>query len=313
MHNNYESPRLGVSTKTSCEVEQVLIAGVGRSGTTWAAEIINYDNRYRDLFEPFLPAEVPEASAFEYLQYLHPEDPNPVLRKQAELIISGKLRNPWTDRGTGADLENDRILIKDIRCNLMLGWLKKAHTKLKILIMVRHPLQVVDSWRELGWGIEYGGKRGDLEAVLSQPNLLEDFPLIGEMASEVNMQDFVERTVFLWGISHYVPMQQLSDTNVYTLFYENLVRQPATEACSMMNFLGRPFCVEQIEPVFSRLSATNFQHRPKDISREELTMGWLSRFTSPQIKRTKYILEMLELDQLYDDLGNPTRASLFAA
>ena len=31
----------------------VFISGVGRSGTTWLTELINYNHRYRILFEPF--------------------------------------------------------------------------------------------------------------------------------------------------------------------------------------------------------------------------------------------------------------------
>ena len=33
----------------------VLIAGSGRSGTTWLSEILNYNNDYRSIFEPFYP------------------------------------------------------------------------------------------------------------------------------------------------------------------------------------------------------------------------------------------------------------------
>ena len=35
----------------------IFIAGIGRSGTTWVAETINYFNEFRILFEPFFPAK----------------------------------------------------------------------------------------------------------------------------------------------------------------------------------------------------------------------------------------------------------------
>ena len=38
--------------------QTVLLAGTGRSGTTWAANIINYANTYRFMFEPFYPQAV---------------------------------------------------------------------------------------------------------------------------------------------------------------------------------------------------------------------------------------------------------------
>ena len=61
----------------------IILAGMGRSGTTWAGNIINYDQSYRILFEPFLPARVKEAKGFEYLQYLNPDCDNVTLAKSS--------------------------------------------------------------------------------------------------------------------------------------------------------------------------------------------------------------------------------------
>ncbi len=38
--------------------QTVFVSGVGRSGTTWVANIINYANDYRFMFEPFHPQRV---------------------------------------------------------------------------------------------------------------------------------------------------------------------------------------------------------------------------------------------------------------
>ena len=50
--------------------DTIIVAGMGRSGTTWGVNIINHDNSYRVLFEPFSPASVVEAEEFEYVQYI---------------------------------------------------------------------------------------------------------------------------------------------------------------------------------------------------------------------------------------------------
>ena len=50
----------------------VYLAGDGRSGTTWISEIINCDNRYRYMFEPFHPSFVPLASHFRFFSICGP-------------------------------------------------------------------------------------------------------------------------------------------------------------------------------------------------------------------------------------------------
>ena len=48
----------------------IFLAGVGRGGTTWISDIINYNNEYRFIFEPFQPYKVNEVKEFIYHQYL---------------------------------------------------------------------------------------------------------------------------------------------------------------------------------------------------------------------------------------------------
>ena len=68
----------------------MFLAGMGRSGTTWARNIINYDDSYRVMFEPFLPAQVSEARHFRYIQYLNPQERDPLLVTAAQKILAGK-------------------------------------------------------------------------------------------------------------------------------------------------------------------------------------------------------------------------------
>ena len=52
-----------------------LIAGMGRSGATWVADVVNYDRNHRGLFEPFLPHQVKEARPFKNIHCLPPPEP----------------------------------------------------------------------------------------------------------------------------------------------------------------------------------------------------------------------------------------------
>ena len=53
--------------------DTILLAGSGRSGTTWVSDIMNYDNEYRYIFEPFHPRKVDFSKEFGHRKYMHPE------------------------------------------------------------------------------------------------------------------------------------------------------------------------------------------------------------------------------------------------
>lgn len=183
---NLKSPFLDIGKPD----DAIIVAGMGRSGTTWAADIINYDDSYRILFEPFLPNMVKEAEGFGYKQYLAPGSDNPVLATKAKKILAGKPRNRWVDRGNNRLFYRRRI-IKDIRINLMLAWLKKTTPATPVVLTIRHPLQVLSSWAKLGWRKEAFGERSNLEILASQKNLLDDFPIIHDVLKCIDPQDFV--------------------------------------------------------------------------------------------------------------------------
>src|SRR5438128_2407940 len=71
----------------------VYLAGDGRSGTTWVSEIINCDNRYRYMFEPFHPSFVPLAKHFRFFQYLRPQNEDEGFLRPARKIVTGAYRS----------------------------------------------------------------------------------------------------------------------------------------------------------------------------------------------------------------------------
>src|SRR3990167_10571090 len=89
------------------------IAGMGRSGTTWVEEVINYNHDYRIIFEPFHAFRVADAFCFKYHNYIRPETVDPTLEKQARIILSGHVQNSWTDHDKKS-LRYSKRIIKDI-------------------------------------------------------------------------------------------------------------------------------------------------------------------------------------------------------
>ncbi|HKX58690.1 MAG TPA: hypothetical protein VJN00_04895, partial [Steroidobacteraceae bacterium] len=54
-----------------------MVAGTGRSGTTWLAELICSQIPCRLMFEPFNPRKVSAYREFNYFQYMRPGEGDP--------------------------------------------------------------------------------------------------------------------------------------------------------------------------------------------------------------------------------------------
>jgi len=116
----------------------IFLAGSGRSGTTWIAELMNFDNSYRFIFEPLHINRVPLAKPFGWRRYLRPDDDNPELLDSMKTILGGRFRNSWTDHFNRCWIPKKR-LVKEIRANLLLGWLHKHFPQVRIVLLLRHP------------------------------------------------------------------------------------------------------------------------------------------------------------------------------
>ena len=76
----------------------VFLAGTGRSGTTWVEEIINSQNDFRIMFEPFYSKKIDLLHDWNYRQYLRSDDRREQVFNPATRILSGQIRNKWIDK-----------------------------------------------------------------------------------------------------------------------------------------------------------------------------------------------------------------------
>jgi Sulfotransferase family len=264
----------------------VFLAGSGRSGTTWLSEIINHRRKYRYVFEPFNPREVGPFGHFRTKQYLRPDDQREGYLDPARLALTGALRDPWTDRFNGRIVARRR-LIKDIRANLVLGWIRANFPGMPIILLLRHPCAVVVSRLALGW-------RDNLSETMEQRELVEDFLLPMEAEIRAARGDF-ERHLFLWCIDNYVPMKQLGPQDLHLTFYEDLLVRPQAELQSLFTFLGEDFD-DRLYRRMRRLSPLG----RKNTCRPSLE-GWRTRVSDHQLQRTMEILRLFGLDHLYGE------------
>jgi hypothetical protein len=277
-----------------------LIAGIGRSGTTWLADILISQVPARLLFEPFDPNQIPEYRDFQYLQYMRPDEENADLRAYCDLLFSGRLRNAWVDHQNEIPFPSIRI-VKAIRANLMLGWIREQFPDLPIIVIMRHPCAVVNSRIKLGWTADM-----DVESMLSQPRLMAD--VVGDRTDIVRAATTnVEKTALLWAIGTAVALRQLRGRRAYLVFYEHLRARPEEELPKVFEAARLPF----------RPSVYAYANRPSLTSApfsSIVTQGrsissWRKELEVDQIDRILSIAQAFELGDLYSDRPDPLQQS----
>jgi hypothetical protein len=279
--------------------DAVFLAGSGRSGTTWVADVINHRREYRLVFEPFHPGKVSVCGGFASKQYLRPSDRREEYLEPARMILTGELRSPWTDR-FHRGLVARRRLIKEIRANLLLGWMRANFPGMPVILLLRHPCAVAASRLALNWG-------DNLSETMAQEELVEDF--LAPFEREIRGTDTAfERHLFLWCIDNYVPLTQFEPGEIHVAFYERFVADPRGETERLFAFLG--------EEGGARLDRA--LRRPSPLSRKSTAPGepgldaWQSSLTGTQIRRAVEILGLFGLDRVYGEETMPDPDGAYA-
>lgn len=276
----------------------ILISGSGRSGTTWLQEIINYKNQYRILFEPFNKDKVDILSAWYYRQYLQPGIRDTQYLNPAKQILSGKIRNAWIDDKNQRPIAFSR-LIKDIRTQFLLKWIKSNFHKIPIIMIIRHPCAVANSKLVLGWNAQLDQH---LQELFTQTSLVQDH--LHPFAAKVHeLKDDFEKHIFLWCLEYYVPLRQFQENECLIIFYEALCQNYQIEIERIFTFISKPFTSEVLK----------LQKTPSALSRKDspiitgssLVSTWRKHITSEQIKTSTKILSWFGLDSIYSDGDMP--------
>jgi len=276
----------------------VLLAGTGRSGTTWISNIINYDNEYRDIFEPFSTVYTKECHGFAYKQYLRENDDNEYFLKTARMILSGRVGNKWIDQYNRLFFCKKR-LVKDIRLNFLLKWIRIHFPEIPIVFLIRHPIAVAHSRLRLGWDTH-------LEKILSQDELIEDFfqdtiDIIRKSRSKF------ERQIYLWCIENYVPLKTLSRSDAYFACYESFCIQPEKESRKLLHWIGKGYD-QRLKSVIGAPSKVSSSHSAVNTG-DDLVCNWKKEVTQTECNKAVDILSLFGMDHYYTD--DPLPVNLF--
>ena len=130
-------------------MRSLIIAGAGRSGTTWLAELVDRLAPSRWVFEPFHD-RVPVGARFAY-RWLDPAESDSALEMFWRQALDGSLPDRWVRHLEPGHERPELVLVKTIRGNLMLGWLRQNFPSVPIIALLRDPCDVVASRLRCGW------------------------------------------------------------------------------------------------------------------------------------------------------------------
>ena len=274
----------------------LFLAGDGRSGTTWLSEIINCDNRYRYMFEPFHPSFVSAVKHFRFFQYLRPDNLDEAYLRPARRIVSGAYRAKRVDSLNKRRIATRR-LIKDIFANLFLKWLHVQFPGMPLVLVVRHPCAVAASKMKLKEWIWNVNPR----EFLDQPELMADYFEPYRDLIEETTDDF-DKQILHWCLTHYVPFKQFRHGELHVVAYEHLCERREEEIRRLFRFLGRDYAPAALE-ASSKPSATITQDSAV-VRKTDLVSGWQEQISPAQRQRACEIMERFDL-KIYSDRPMP--------
>lgn len=275
----------------------ILLAGSGRSGTTWMSQIINHGNPYRDIFEPFHPKHVAKVKGWPFMRHIPSDQNNDAAAMVVKDLLAGQVRSRWTDAYNRRAFASQR-LIKAIRANLMLGWVRRHCPHVKVLFAMRHPCAVVHSRVKLQWNTH-------LDQLLAQPALMRSHlePYRESIERAERSDDPWVRHLAMWCIENVVPMHELGPTDTHLLRYEDLCRYFDDEVASLFAFLGRP--VPQGIHAVARQRSAHFRRDSAIMNGGDLIGDWQRHVEAKHIDAMLEMLHAFGIDHLYDESPAP--------
>ncbi|MFX0072594.1 MAG: sulfotransferase [Candidatus Hermodarchaeota archaeon] len=268
----------------------ILVAGTGRSGTTWLAEILTNFIKYRIIFEPFNPRKVKICKDLLNKQYLPPEVKNDEYFALFNKILAGKIRDLWVNQDNRIFRPQGRI-IKTIRASLFLKWLKINFPTIPIIYILRHPCAVVESRLRLNW------ETIDVDIFLKQENLVKDllYPF-KNILSKAKTQ--IERNTCIWCVENLVAMNTMEPKDWCVISYENLYQNPEMELKKINDYLA--IDTQITNNLFKNNISLTINKDSALLKKKNPIEAWKDKLSEDNINKILGIVEEFSLNTIYD-------------
>jgi len=231
--------------------DTILIASVGRSGTTWLGNILSALDGYKMLNEPLRPERPGEyAAGHRHRPYVDVDDEAPALHDTLVKAFRGQIPQSykWDFEAMGGvgrlieHLTNRNVVVKTTRCLRILPWLHNHFDLRGTIVLIRHPCAVISSMlKSGGWGYDQLEERRISsfdQAVGSQApeSVVDEFRKEIE-AAETNP----EILAHMWALDYHLALEyhkRSRERHTHLVRYEELVARGEQTVQSMCSYLG---------------------------------------------------------------------------
>jgi hypothetical protein len=260
-----------------------------RSGSTWLAGLLAAPFRYRLLFEPFHPENVPGAE----LIADHFYSPGSVSEEVLDFLkrsLNDQINSRWIAQSSNRKFGMHRWrwwpkvrIVKCIRGNLLIPLLRDTFgDDLSIIVLLRHPGAVVESMKRVKFPWAY-----DLSTLFAQEEFAKiydlDFNCLKQQA-----QNPISKITIRWVIENKYLFKNSDDLKIRLLFYEDMISDPETQISTLCADLN----IKMMENITEKINTPSYTTHPRSpVIKGDFSPGfWRNSLPQSEIDQIEAIL-----------------------
>jgi hypothetical protein len=295
-----------------------VIAGFGRSGTTWVQDVLAEANRLRAVFEPLHPQHIPRAERYAH-RYFSASDENDELYRWLYHFFYEDYFSLWSDyrivkhslwpkpqdvvswRRTKARLRylagsKDNVIryhpqrryperiVKFVRANMMLAWLQERF-QARIVFVIRHPAAVLLSQMKSprSWNVN-----DRINIYRNDQNLLAVLPSRAKRLLFEPLET-IEASTLSWCIENSIALSQARAGGIHVVHYENLLKGGEPEWRRLLSALDLQVMPD--ESLIYRPSQQAWGEKATNSFLVRQYDSWMNEMDRPTASRMQRILD----------------------
>lgn len=279
----------------------VWMVGDGRSGSSWAANIVSRTCGYRQLFEPFHPIEVRKFGGYQLNHYQRPGSRNEPLRRKLQDVFEGRISNRRVNQAADRILYNG-LLAKDVFATLLAAWGIENFPHVRLVLQVRNPFAVAVSKAR---NPNHRWTRGPAELLL-QPDVVDAH--LSEHADFLRhieaREDPILNHVAVWSILHSTLFRDFDARRLHIMIYSRTLEDPAREMSRLLAHIGESGVAPDLDSAVMSQPARYSEGSSVNAVRATGDRAWLEEVTAEQIRGGNEILSRFGLGELFNN-GQP--------
>lgn len=268
--------------------KHLIIVGSARSGTSWLAETIAAQHRYRLLFEPEHEFNT-KLGKLICDKNITPQNASPQIEKYLNKVFSNRIDNDWIAQCSNRKYKRhlwplipQKIITKFVRANLAAHYMN-AHFQIPVIHLLRNPYDVLHSQQRVRFSWLYNLSHFQMQEELVKL-VYEQYNI---NINEISNYSELEVLAIRWCLENILPLQ-VRDPYTYKskiVYYENLRND-----ISLFQELCRFFELQPIKDLSEKYNVPSSKTHPGSEIRG--TIRKQSKFTSQEYREINSILDV---------------------